>query len=116
MDGILTEHRSSRSVLFDGLDGIEEGGLRASSFYSRDIDEHDNEKAMDSLQDRVVFLKKNLFFPFSIHICCNEIETKERLKKENERIGNKMDESRGIMSRTMDQFKMIRSAPVKMLD
>ncbi|KAM7466973.1 hypothetical protein LguiB_014535 [Lonicera macranthoides] len=73
------EHRSSRSVLFDGLDGIEEGGLRASSFYSRDIDEHDNEKAMDSLQDRVVFLKK----------------------------GNKMDESRGIMSRTMDQFKMI---------
>ncbi|KAM7515236.1 hypothetical protein LguiA_004821 [Lonicera macranthoides] len=58
----LLEHRSSRSALFDGLDGIEEGVLRASSSYSRDIDEHDNEKAMDGLQNRVVFLKRVSFF------------------------------------------------------
>ncbi|KAM7519196.1 hypothetical protein LguiB_018158 [Lonicera macranthoides] len=49
------ENRSSRSALFDGLDGIEEGGLRALASY---IDEHDNEKAKDSLQDRVFFLKR----------------------------------------------------------
>ncbi|XP_059650901.1 bet1-like SNARE 1-2 isoform X2 [Cornus florida] len=51
------EHRASRASLFDSLDGIEEGGLRASSSYYP-LDDHGNDKAMDSLQDRVIFLKR----------------------------------------------------------
>lgn len=50
------EHRGNRTALFDG---IEEGGLRASSSYSNhEIDEHDNDRAMDGLQDRVILLKR----------------------------------------------------------
>lgn len=47
--------RSSRAALFDDL---EEGGLRTSSSYSRDINERDNDKAAESLHERVTFLKK----------------------------------------------------------
>ncbi|KAK6781005.1 hypothetical protein RDI58_023189 [Solanum bulbocastanum] len=52
------DHRGHRSALFDNYDSIEEGGVRASSSYQRDLDERDNDKAVDSLQDRVSFLKK----------------------------------------------------------
>ncbi|WMV47346.1 hypothetical protein MTR67_040731 [Solanum verrucosum] len=70
------EH-SNRAALFDG---IEEGGIRASSSYaSHEIDEQENEKAMDGLQDRVNLLKR----------------------------GNDMDSSRGVLSGTMDKFKMV---------
>lgn len=55
------EHRASRGALFDEYDGLEEGGLKASSSYSSGIDERDNDKAMDSLKERVVFLKKVSF-------------------------------------------------------
>ncbi|ONI26610.1 hypothetical protein PRUPE_1G034500 [Prunus persica] len=64
------EHRSSKSAL---LDGLEEGGLRASSSYSHDINEHDNDKAVQSLQDRVVFLKR---LTGDIH---EEVESHNRL-------------------------------------
>ena len=53
------DHRSSKTLLFNDL---EEGSLRASSSYSHDINEHDNNKAVESLQDRVVFLKRVSFF------------------------------------------------------
>ncbi|CAB4292270.1 unnamed protein product [Prunus armeniaca] len=89
------EHRSSKSAL---LDGLEEGGLRASSSYSRDINEHDNDKAVQSLQDRVVFLKR---LTGDIH---EEVESHNRLL---DRMGNHMDASRGILSGTMDRFKMV---------
>lgn len=56
------DHRATRSALFDNYDSIEEGGIRASSSYSRDMDERDNDKAMDNLQDRVTFLKKVSFY------------------------------------------------------
>ncbi|KAA8527742.1 hypothetical protein F0562_035389 [Nyssa sinensis] len=49
------EHRNSRAALFDG---IEEGGLRDTS-YSHEIDERSNNRAIDSLQDRVIFLKRS---------------------------------------------------------
>lgn len=52
------DHRSSRSALFDNMDSLEAGGLRASSSYSGGMDDHDNEKTMDSLHDRVSFLKR----------------------------------------------------------
>jgi len=55
---IFRENRSSRSSLFDGYDAIEEGGLKASSSYSSDIIEHENEKDLDSLKDKVFFLKQ----------------------------------------------------------
>ncbi|KAG4918429.1 hypothetical protein JHK85_056710 [Glycine max] len=55
---ILGDNRSSRSSLVDGFDSLEEGGLRASSSYSREINEHDNDKAIESLEDRVSFLKR----------------------------------------------------------
>ncbi|KAH7853486.1 hypothetical protein Vadar_003020 [Vaccinium darrowii] len=66
------DSRGNRTTLFDG---IEEGGIRAS----HEIDEHDNDRAMDGLQDRVIMLKR----------------------------GNDMDSSRGILSGTMDKFKMV---------
>ena len=50
--------RNNRVALFDG---IEEGGIRASSLYStssHEIDEHDNEQALEGLQDRVSLLKR----------------------------------------------------------
>lgn len=47
--------RNNRVALFDG---IEEGGIRASSSYSHEIDEHDNERAVEGLQDRVNLLKR----------------------------------------------------------
>lgn len=59
---IFRDNRSSRSSLVDGFDSLEEGGLRASSSYSREINEHDNDKAIESLEDRVSFLKRVSFF------------------------------------------------------
>ncbi|KAL5981403.1 hypothetical protein ACLOJK_015458 [Asimina triloba] len=53
----VLDHRSNRNSLFDG---IEEGGIRASSLYSaHEIDEHDNERSIDGLQDRVNILKRD---------------------------------------------------------
>ncbi|KDO68486.1 hypothetical protein CISIN_1g0333182mg, partial [Citrus sinensis] len=49
------DYRNSKVALFDG---IEEGGIRASSSYSHEIDEHDNERALEGLQDRVNLLKR----------------------------------------------------------
>ncbi|XVF64444.1 hypothetical protein PTKIN_Ptkin09bG0170300 [Pterospermum kingtungense] len=47
---------NNRVALFDG---IEEGGIRASSSYSHEIDEHNNERAMEGMQDRVSLLKRD---------------------------------------------------------
>lgn len=55
---LCRDHRSSKSALFDGFDKLEEGGLRSSSSFSHEIKEHHNDKAVDSLQDRVAFLKR----------------------------------------------------------
>ncbi|XP_048333466.1 bet1-like SNARE 1-2 isoform X2 [Ziziphus jujuba] len=74
--------RSSRAALFDDL---EEGGLRTSSSYSRDINERDNDKAAESLHERVTFLKK---LTGDIH---DEVESHNRLL---DRTGNDMDASR----------------------
>ncbi|XP_050215796.1 bet1-like SNARE 1-2 isoform X1 [Mercurialis annua] len=90
--------RNSKSALFD--EGLEEGGLRASSSYSHShtINQHHNDEAVDSLQDRVSFLKK---LTGDIH---EEVESHNRLL---DRMGNKMDVSRGVLSGTMDRFKMV---------
>ncbi|CAA3021578.1 bet1-like SNARE 1-2 [Olea europaea subsp. europaea] len=92
------DHRASRSALLDNFDSIEEGGLRASSSYSHGISDHDNEGAMGSLQDKVSFLKR---LTGDIH---EEVESHNRML---DRMGNEMDASRGIMSGTMDRFKMV---------
>jgi blocked-early-in-transport protein 1 len=55
------EHRNSRTALFD--DGLEEGGLRPSSSFSHETDDHDNDKAVHTLQDRVLFLKSVCLSP-----------------------------------------------------
>ncbi|KAK6937820.1 hypothetical protein RJ641_031328 [Dillenia turbinata] len=92
----FSEYRSSRTALFDG---IEEGGIRASSSYSsHEIDEHDNERAVDGLQDRVNILKR---LTGDIH---EEVESHNRML---DRMGNDMDSSRGVLSGTMDRFKMV---------
>nr|KYP70714.1 Bet1-like SNARE 1-1 [Cajanus cajan] len=82
------DNRNNRVSLFDG---IEEGGIRASSLYSssHEIDEHDNEQALDGLQDRVSLLKR---------FCFNKMLLIQ---------GNDMDSSRGVLSGTMDKFKMV---------
>ncbi|XP_042031036.1 bet1-like SNARE 1-2 [Salvia splendens] len=92
------DHRGSRSALFDNMDTLEAGGLRASSSYSSGLDDHNNEQTMDSLHDRVSFLKR---LTGDIH---EEVETHNRML---DRMGNAMDASRGIMSGTMDRFKMV---------
>ncbi|XP_071688489.1 bet1-like SNARE 1-1 [Rutidosis leptorrhynchoides] len=91
------DNRALRNSLFDNLDGIEEGGLRASSSYPRDIDELENEKSINSLQDRVVFLIR---LTGDIH---EEVQSHNRML---DKMGNGMDSTRGIMSGTMDRFKM----------
>ncbi|KAL9390004.1 hypothetical protein Peur_018609 [Populus x canadensis] len=90
------DHRNSRTALFD--DGLEEGGLRSSSSFSHETDDHDNDKAVHTLQDRVLFLKR---LTGDIH---EEVESQNHLL---DRMGNNMDTSRGIMSGTMDRFKMV---------
>lgn len=92
------ENRSSRASLFDGYDSIEEGGLKPSSSYSSDIVEHENEKDIDSLKDKVFFLKQ---LSSDIH---DEVLGHNRLL---DRMGNEMDASRGILSGTVDRFKMV---------
>ncbi|OAY49835.1 bet1-like SNARE 1-1 [Manihot esculenta] len=87
--------RTNRAALFDG---IEEGGIRASSSYSHEIDEQDNERAMEGLQDRVNLLKR---LSGDIH---EEVETHNHML---DRMGNDMDSSRGVLSGTMDRFKTV---------
>ncbi|KAL0410430.1 UNVERIFIED_CONTAM: Bet1-like SNARE 1-1 [Sesamum latifolium] len=88
--------RNARTALFDG---IEEGGIRASSSYStHEIDEQENDRAIDGLQDRVNLLKR---ISGDIH---EEVESHNHML---DRMGNDMDASRGVLSGTMDKFKMI---------
>ncbi|KAK3031651.1 hypothetical protein RJ639_035019 [Escallonia herrerae] len=90
------DHRGNRAALFDD---IEEGGIRSSSSYStHEIDEHENDRAMDGLQDRVIMLKR---LTGDIH---EEVENHNRML---DRMGNDMDSSRGVLSGTMDKFKMV---------
>ncbi|XP_050374938.1 bet1-like SNARE 1-2 isoform X2 [Argentina anserina] len=90
-------YRRERASKTSLLDGLEEGGLRASSSYS-DVSDQDNDKAVQSLQDRVVFLKR---LTGDIH---EEVESHNRLL---DKMGNDMDASRGIMSGTMARFKTV---------
>ncbi|KAL3028995.1 hypothetical protein AAZX31_03G142600 [Glycine max] len=94
---MLDDNRNNRVSLFDG---IEEGGIRASSVYSssHEIDEHDNEQALDGLQDRVNLLKR---LSGDIN---EEVDSHNRML---DRMGNDMDSSRGVLSGTMDKFKMV---------
>ncbi|KAL2535757.1 Bet1-like SNARE 1-1 [Forsythia ovata] len=88
--------RNARAALFDG---IEEGGIRASSSYSsHEIDEQENDRAVDGLQDRVNLLKR---LSGDVH---EEVETHNRML---DRMGNDMDSSRGVLSGTMDKFKKV---------
>ncbi|XP_041996343.1 bet1-like SNARE 1-1 [Salvia splendens] len=88
--------RNARAALFDG---IEEGGIRASSSYSsHEIDEQENDRAMEGLQDRVIMLKR---LSGDIH---EEVDSHNRML---DRMGNEMDASRGVLSGTMDKFKMV---------
>ncbi|XP_047326071.1 bet1-like SNARE 1-1 [Impatiens glandulifera] len=89
------DYRNGKTTL---LDEIEEGGIRASSSYSHEIDEHDNDRALDGLQGRVNMLKR---LSGDIH---EEVESHNRML---DHMGNYMDSSRGILSGTMDKFKMV---------
>ncbi|PIA26736.1 hypothetical protein AQUCO_09000004v1 [Aquilegia coerulea] len=91
---LCREYRRNRNALFDG---IEEGGIRATS-YSHEIDEQDNERALEGLQDRVILLKR---LSGDIN---EEVESHNRVL---DRMGNDMDSSRGILSGTMDRFKTV---------
>ncbi|XP_074268303.1 bet1-like SNARE 1-1 isoform X1 [Silene latifolia] len=90
------EYSATRASLFDG---IEEGGIRASSSYStHEIDEHDNDSAVEGLKDRVSLLKR---LSGDIN---EEVDAHNRML---DRMGNEMDSSRGILSGTMDRFKQV---------
>ncbi|KAJ7979911.1 Bet1-like SNARE 1-1 [Quillaja saponaria] len=92
------DNRSSKASLLDGFDGLEEGGLRASSSHPLESNEHENDKAVESLHDRVTFLKR---LTGDIH---EDVENHNRLL---DRMGNSMDASRGVMLGTMERFKMV---------
>ncbi|KAK3193588.1 hypothetical protein Dsin_024898 [Dipteronia sinensis] len=96
--GTMNPRRDFRNNKVSLFDGIEEGGIRASASYSHEIDEHDNERAVEGLQDRVNLLKR---LSGDIN---EEVETHNRML---DRMGNEMDSSRGILSGTMDKFKMV---------
>ncbi|KAL3005809.1 hypothetical protein AAZX31_08G240700 [Glycine max] len=87
-----------REYFLDGF-GLEEGGIRASSVYSssHEIEEHDNEQPLDGLQDRVNLLKR---------LSGDINEEVDRHNHMLDRMGNDMDASRGVLSGTMDKFKM----------
>ncbi|GMH02361.1 hypothetical protein Nepgr_004200 [Nepenthes gracilis] len=90
------DYRGGRATLFDG---IEEGGIRASSSYSSlEIDEQHNDMALDGLQDRVNILKR---LSGDIH---EEVDAHNRML---DRMGNDMDASRGVLSGAMDRFKQV---------
>ncbi|KAK4745569.1 hypothetical protein SAY87_011881 [Trapa incisa] len=91
------DSRGSRSALFDNYSSIEDG-LGASSSQSHEIDENDNDKPVDSLQDRVMILKR---LTGDIH---DEVESHNRFL---DKMGHSMDASRGIMSGTVDRFKKV---------
>ncbi|XP_040363674.1 bet1-like SNARE 1-1 isoform X1 [Rosa chinensis] len=91
----VLDYRNNKVALFDG---IEEGGIRASSSYSHEIDEQDNERAVEGLQDRVNLLKR---LSGDIH---EEVESHNHML---DRMGNDMDSSRGMLSGTMDRFKTV---------
>ena len=78
---LCREPRGGRSALFDG---IEEGGIRAassSSYTSHEINEHENERALEGLQDRVILLKRVSLIDSSANVqnfcCCCVNETCE---------------------------------------
>eukprot|EP00850_Spirogloea_muscicola_P007940 SM000041S15499 [mRNA] locus=s41:465754:470807:- [translate_table: standard] len=86
----------SRAALFDG---IEEGGIRASSSsYSDEIAEQDNERAVDGLQDRVNVLKR---LTTDIH---EEVHQHNRLL---DMMGDGMDATRGMLAGTADRFSKV---------
>ncbi|GAB2220681.1 hypothetical protein Droror1_Dr00008346 [Drosera rotundifolia] len=89
------EYRNGRVALFDG---IEEGGIRASSSYSHEIDELDNDRALDGLQDRVSILKR---LSGDIH---EEVDSHNRIL---DRMVTDMDSSRGVLSGSIDRFKQV---------
>ncbi|XP_065030583.1 bet1-like SNARE 1-1 isoform X3 [Musa acuminata AAA Group] len=85
----------NRASLFDS---IEEGGILAPSYSSHEIDEYGNDRAIDGLQDRVNILKR---LTGEIH---EEVEIHNRAL---DRMGHDMDASRGVLSGTVDRFKMV---------
>ncbi|KAL8112312.1 bet1-like SNARE 1-1 [Apium graveolens] len=90
------DYRGNRAALFDD---VEEGGIRAAASYSsHEIDEHENDRAIEGLSDRVLMLKR---LTGDIH---EEVDSHNRML---DRMGNDMDSSRGILSGTMDKFKMV---------
>ncbi|KAL0912649.1 hypothetical protein M5K25_018638 [Dendrobium thyrsiflorum] len=88
------DRRSIRAALFDG---IEEGGVRAL-YNNHDIDEHDNNIAIDGLQDRVNILKA---LTGDMH---EELETHNKLL---DKMGHSMDASRGTLYGNLDRFKKV---------
>ncbi|XP_072969076.1 bet1-like SNARE 1-1 [Typha angustifolia] len=89
------DYRSNRASLFDG---IEDGGIRAPSYSSHEIDEHENDRDIEGLQDRVSILKR---LTGDIN---EEVESHNLML---DRMGNDMDSSRGILSGTVDRFKTV---------
>ncbi|KAA8550778.1 hypothetical protein F0562_002462 [Nyssa sinensis] len=90
------DSRNNRTALFDD---IEKGGINPSySYSSHEIDEHDNDGAVDGLQDRVTLLKR---LTGDIH---EEVESQNNML---DRMGNDMDASRGVVSGTTDKLEMV---------
>ncbi|CAA6672177.1 unnamed protein product [Spirodela intermedia] len=98
------DYRTSRTALFDG---IEEGGIRASpSYASHEIDEHENDRALDGLEERVNILKR---LTGDIN---EEVESHNRVLDRMFissvlDLGQRHGCIKGVLSGTMDRFKMV---------
>ncbi|KAH7405151.1 hypothetical protein KP509_15G058500 [Ceratopteris richardii] len=93
------DHRGVRSSLFDGL---EEGIKRASASYTtHEISEHENDRELDGLQDRVSLLKR---LTSDIHA---EVDSQNRIL---DHMGNQMDISKGMLFGTVGRFKKVFEA------
>ncbi|RRT65449.1 hypothetical protein B296_00041065 [Ensete ventricosum] len=94
----------NRASLFDS---IEEGGILAPSYSSHEINEHGNDRALDGLQDRVNILKRVSHMQNMISLTGEIHEEVEIHNRALDRMGHDMDTSRGVLSGTVDRFKMV---------
>ncbi|KAJ7520969.1 hypothetical protein O6H91_19G032900 [Diphasiastrum complanatum] len=90
------DYRGSRGSLFDSMEG---GDIRApSSYKNSEIYEHENEQALNGLEDRVSILKR---LTTDIH---DEVGFHNRML---DGLGKDMDSARGVMSGTVARFKRV---------
>eukprot|EP00897_Mesotaenium_endlicherianum_P008161 jgi/Mesen1/7373/ME000382S06575 len=87
--------RSGRSALFDDL---EAGGLKASSSYTGEIAEQENDQSLSELEDRARLIKQ---LTKDIH---GEVESQNKFL---DSMGIEFESARRVLSGTVDKFTKV---------